>query len=232
MQDKQSLHPDTESQIAALSLDPGNPVIICDADEVLFQFLIRFEMYLGDRGCKLELSYPASLHGTIFPLDRQDPLGDGDVARLLDDFYDRDVEAMQPMPGAREALSNLSSESQILILTNLPFIHRERRERTLKVHGMDYPLISNSGLKGVALERLLGNHRAPAFFVEDMSVHLLSAAAIPGLQCIQFIANRRLAKTAKRAEGIYQADSWHQLQCYIESHLQIHTGRTSATSGM
>lgn len=237
MQDTQTLHPDTEAQIAALSLDSVRPVIICDADEVLFQFLACFEMFLRESGLRLELRYPASLHKSIFPLTKNTPVDDVTCGKLLKNFYERDVENMHPIPGAREALASLSGRAQILILTNIPFAYCERRKSALRNHGMDYPLIANRGLKGVALARLLDNQKAPAFFVEDMSVHLFSAATIPGLHCIQFIHHEGLKETAKRAEGIYQADKgWDELRLHIESQLNaddaVHTGRTSATSGM
>ena len=229
MLEETQLHPDTKAQIDALSLDSNHPVVICDADEVLFQFLIHLEGYLGDAGYRLDLR-TSSLFGNIYAHGSDAPVETEKVWELLQAFYARDVEALRPIPGASKALADLSRQARVVIVTNLPFAYREGRRRALQVHGMNYPLITNQGKKGIALARLLHKQKAPAFFIEDMEVHLRSAAAIERLHCVQFIADKRLARVAERAEHAYQADNWQRTREYIEERL-AQAGRTSVTSG-
>ena len=232
----ESLHPDTEAQIAALTLDATHPLIICDADEVLFQFLIAFENHLECAGWRLQLRKPPSLFGSIFPVGGGEAADNERVFALLEDFYVRRVEALLPIPGAAQALNELARRAQIIVVTNLPPAHQNGRRRAMLVHGMDYPLIVNHGRKGAAVARVLRNHRAPAFFIEDMQVHLASAAAVEGLHCIQLVTHRRLAEVMEIAANAWQARNWHQLRLYIEARLNAGgwsvSGRTSATSGM
>lgn len=225
------LNVETEAQICAVGLERDRPVVICDVDEVLFQFLIPFERYLADVGCRLEMHSNASLFGNVYAAGSEMPIKDEEVSELLGKFYKRDVESQPPIPGAAVALAGLSKRVRVVIITNLPSAYGNRRQRALRVHGMDYPLIINSGLKGTALTRLLRGHRAPSFFIEDMHAHLVSAARIKGLHCVQFAANIHLARLVERAENAHQVRGWGPAVRYIEARLD-QAGRTSVTSGM
>ena len=214
------LHAETEAQIAALSLRPERPVVICDADEVLFQFLIALEEHLKRTGWRLDLRKPPSLYGNIFPAGGGAAMEDEAVVDMLEAFYASHVEALQPIPGAAQALAALSRRAQVLIVTNLPFAYRDGRRRALLAHGMDYPVIANSGRKGAAVKKLLQGHNAPAFFVEDMRIHLDSAKDIDGLCCIQLITHRRLAEVMERASHAWQARNWSETLRHIEARLE------------
>ena len=225
------LDAETESQIHAVGLGRDEPVVVCDADEVLFQFLIPLERYLGDIGYRLEMHSNASLFGNVFEEGSDIPVEDMKVVKLLKRFYERDVESQPPIPGAAAALAELSRHARVAIVTNIPPAYRIRRQRALRVHGMDYPLVINSGNKAKALTKLLQGHRAPSFFVEDMHMHLISAAQIEGLRCVQFAADIRLARLVERAENAYQARGWGPAFRYIKAQMD-QAGRTSMTSGI
>ncbi|MCY4035811.1 MAG: hypothetical protein OXF24_01655 [Hyphomicrobiales bacterium] len=226
-----ALNAETEAQICAVGLEHDKPVVICDVDEVLFQFLIPLERYLADVGHRLEMRSNASLFGNVYATGSETPIENEEVGALLEKFYERDVESQPPIPGAAAALAGLSKRARVVIITNLPAAYGSRRQRALRVHGMDYPLIVNSGPKGKALAKLLHGHKAPSFFIEDMHMHLVSAAQIKGLHCVQFAADTRLARLVKRAENAYHAKGWGPAARYIEARLD-QAGRTSVTSGM
>lgn len=236
MPDSAPLPPDIEAQIAALPPEPHRPLVICDADEVLFQFLAGLEEWLDANGWRWEARRPASLYGTILPKDGGAPMGDESVGAMLENFYATHVETLRPIPDAAESLNALARHARVLIVTNLPPAYKEGRLRALRAHGMAHPLIVNRGLKGAALARLLHRHRAPAFFVEDMSVHLESVEGIAGLECIQLITHRRLAEATEPAANAWQAREWRAVRRRIESRLTalgyISSGRTSVTSGI
>ena len=44
------IQPDVAPQLAELSLDPGRPLLISDADEVLFDFMAAFVGYVEEQG--------------------------------------------------------------------------------------------------------------------------------------------------------------------------------------
>lgn len=225
------LSAETEAQICAVGLEHDKPVVICDVDEVLFQFLVPLERYLADVGHRLEMRSNASLFGNVYAAGSETPVKNEEVSALLEKFYERNVESQPPIPGAATALAGLSKRARVVIITNLPTAYGNRRRRALRVHGMDYPLIVNSGPKGRALAKLLYGHRAPSFFIEDMHVHLVSAARIEGLHCVQFAADIRLASLVERAENAYHAKGWGSTVRYIEARLD-QAGRTWVTSGM
>ena len=227
----ETLNTETEAQICRVGLERDKPVVICDVDEVLFQFLIPLERYLADFGYRLEMHSNASLYGNVYATGSETPVENEEVGALLEKFYERDVESQPPIPCAAVALAGLSRRARVVIITNLPAAYGGRRQRALRTHGMNYPLIINSGLKGRALTRLLHGHKAPSFFVEDMHTHLVSAAQIEGLHCVQFAADIRLARLVERAEHAHQVRGWGATVRYIEARLD-QAGRTSVTSGM
>ena len=91
-------------QLDALELDPDRPLLICDADEVLFAFVRGLEHYLNDQGLELRLETFA-LTGNIRDAGSGEPLAAGDVRELLQRFFAERTESLEPIEGARDALA-------------------------------------------------------------------------------------------------------------------------------
>ena len=212
--------PSVFDQIAALTLDGGRPLIVTDADEVLFAFMAAFEEHLEDNGHYFDWSSFA-LDGNI---RRR---GDGAAAdrdaimRLLDGFFDSRTANMDAVPGASPALAALSRRAQVVVLSNLPYARRGERRRALVRNGMDYPLVANTGPKGPAVGALARRVDAPVFFIDDGPNHHGSVAGHAGaVRRLHMIADRRLAALLGPApDSHHRVDEWPRARAIIEAEL-------------
>jgi len=158
--------PNTKKQILGLNLDPTLPLMIFDADEVLVHFAEPFSTYLK--------KHKHRLHLTGYRLDNAikkaetDDVADPDTAKdLVWGFINEETKNQPAAKGAPEALKKLQEYAQIIILSNVPHSVHDDRVVNLKTIGMDYPLISNEGMKGPAVKEILKNHKAKSFFIDD-----------------------------------------------------------------
>jgi len=205
--------PEIISQLEALSLHEERPLIITDADEVLLRFMERVEHYLDTLGLWIDLSSFA-LSTNIKSKETNEPVK---VPTLIDDFFAAETAHIEAAHGAADALASLSELAQIVVLTNLPAPHREDRINNLKGHGMDYPVVVNSGLKGPAVKWLTQKTSGPVFFLDDIPHNIDSVAEhAPEVHTIHFVADPRLAKLINKAEGATaRIDIWAEAHEFI-----------------
>ena len=205
--------PEIMSQLEALSLHEERPLIITDADEVLLRFMERVEHYLDTLGLWIDLSSFA-LSTNIKSKETNEPVK---VPTLIDDFFAAETAHIEAAHGAADALASLSELAQIVVLTNLPAPHREDRINNLKGHGMDYPVVVNSGLKGPAVKWMTQKTSGPVFFLDDIPHNIDSVAEhAPEVHTIHFVADPRLAKLINKAEGATaRIDIWAEAHEFI-----------------
>ena len=203
------------NQIETLELDPDRPLVISDADEVLLQFMRQFEIYLDRNDMWIDLS-SFRLQGNI-KYKGSDEAVDMTNRNIIDDFFAAETLNFSPVEGAAEALNALSKEAQIIILTNLPLAQKSERQINLSKHGMDYPVIVGSGLKGPAVKSLGEKINAPLFFLDDIPHNINSVAEyVPTSGRIHMIADPRLSKLIGAAEGASaRIDQWQEAQAWI-----------------
>jgi hypothetical protein len=208
-----------QEQIARLEIRPGQPLIVTDADEVLFAFMAGLETYLIGEGLTFDFSSFA-ISGNVRTSDGE-ALEREAVRAHLGTFFERHTEELDPVDHAAETLAELSERAQIIVLSNLPLPQREARERALRRHGMDYPLIANEGLKGPAVRHLHELAAAPAIFIDDIPHNHSSVREhAPEVQRLHFVADPRLARLIPRAEDSHhRADTWPEARRIIERHL-------------
>ncbi|PWR23429.1 hypothetical protein [Zavarzinia compransoris] len=223
MSEKQpKIHDAVVPQLDALVLEAGRPLVITDADEVLFLFLQGFEAYLEDNGHYLDLSSFA-LVGNIKNAATEE-MAPVEVAKaLLDGFFRERTETMTPVPGAAEALAALSARAQVVVLSNLPESSRGAREKALALAGMPYPIVANIGLKGPVVRHMAERVQAPVFFLDDIPHnHTSVAQAAPEVQRVHFIADPRLARLIGQAEhSNHRVDDWAEVRRLIERELEL-----------
>lgn len=214
------LHEEVAAQLGELRLDARRPLVITDADEVVLQFVAALELFLAGRGLYLDLSSYA-LTGNIRRVGSGEPEPAESVKALLADFFEERVEHILPVPGAAEALAALSRRAQILVLSNVPLARREARQRALKAHGMDYPVVANHGAKGAAVAEIARRVEAPVVFVDDIPSNIASVArAAPEVIRLHFIADPRLARLAPPCpERHGRRDDWPSARAFIEAEL-------------
>ena len=209
------LSEEISNQIETLELNPDRPLIISDADEVLLQFMRQFEIYLDRNDMWIDLS-SFRLQGNI-KYKGSDEAVDMTNRNIIDDFFAAETLNFSPVEGAAEALNALSKEAQIIILTNLPLAQKSERQINLSKHGMDYPVIVGSGLKGPAVKSLGEKINAPLFFLDDIPHNISSVAEyVPTSGRIHMIADPRLSKLIGAAEGASaRIDQWQEAEAWI-----------------
>jgi hypothetical protein len=216
----ETLDPRVAVQLERLGLEPDRPLIICDADEVLFAFMAGFAPYLERMGHYFAWQ-AYQLSGHVRRRDNDQPIDDEAIEALLAGYWDEAAEAMGLVPEAPEALRALSRHAGVVILTNVPFEHHERRIRTLARHDLGYPTIANAGPKGPAVRWLAERAGRPAFFIDDSPRHHRSVAAHAGeVIRLHFVGDARLAALSPTAPDCHhRTDSWAEARAVIEAAL-------------
>ncbi len=194
----------------------GRPLIVVDADEVLLRFLEGLEAWRPSRESFLDLQ-GYKLTGNIRRTADREPLDQPAVTELLKTFHATAGLDLMPVAGAAEALAGLAPHAQIVVLTNIAPELADNRRANLKAHGIDYPVLSNSGLKGPAFARLAMAAAAPAVFVDDIPHHHASvAAAHRGAHQVHLVADPRLFAAATPApEAALFTSDWREAHRHI-----------------
>ena len=99
---KRAPPPEVVTQLATLELEPDRPLIISDADEVLFEFMAGFVAFIEERGCYFDWASFA-LTGNVRDRESERALDQDEVHELLQDFFDDRAERLDPVPGAADA---------------------------------------------------------------------------------------------------------------------------------
>lgn len=212
--------PDTAQQIDIVKpqLDIKRPLIICDADEVLLRFVETLEAYLHENELYLRLDSFA-LSGNIRHAHDDSVVEAERVKDLMRSFFEHRVGDCPPVDHAVDALKHLSQDADVVVLTNLPSALRAERERAMAEHGLAYPVISNEGPKGAAVDYLCQGRDRPIAFLDDLPPNITSVAEVaPYVHRIHFIADERLRPLLGAAEDAHQRiDCWREAQDYLES---------------
>ncbi len=208
-------------QIDALTLERGRPLIVSDADEVLLQFMVGLERYLETQDLWIDLQSFA-LTGNIKRKRTNEPVPPSDMPALLDAFFAASAHDLEVVPGAAEALADLSARAQVVILTNVPLEAKARRETCLAAQGIPFPVVANKGLKGGAVRRLAERVEAPVIFLDDIPHNLSSVAkAHASTRLIHFIADPRLAKLLGPAkDSHFHTTLWKEAHGFIDETLK------------
>lgn len=207
-------------QLENLKLDPKRPLIVTDADEVVAYFIAGLERFLERNGYWLDLKSFA-ITGNVRQQGSGEVSSREQVKDLLDAFFVHDTEALDPVDGAAEALQILNKRAQIIVLSNVPPAVHAARQRWLRRHGMDYPLVANAGSKGLPLQFLSAQIDAPVFFLDDLPPHLDAVAEHASRVCLlHFIADKRLAALVGPAKSCHlHTSDWPDAQAFIEAKL-------------
>lgn len=206
--------------VETLQLDPDRPLIICDADEVLLQFIVGLENYLARQGFRLDLA-SFRIHGNVRHASTNEVAADDRVTQLIAEFFAAETLHLEPVAGASEALQNLSNRAQIVILSNLPASSRQARMENLTRHGMAYPVIAGSGPKGTIVQSIIKDVVAPIVFIDDLPPHHASVASVsPHVHRLHFVADPRLARLIGASRDAHaRIDNWSDAEAWISSRI-------------
>jgi hypothetical protein len=149
---------------------------------------------------------PASfaLNGNIRHKSDNKPLEQDKIGPALMAFFEEETARLDMIEGAATALEKLSTQGDIVMLTNLPSRFRDARIANLRSHGIEFPVVTNSGPKGPAIAGSGCNHTAPVVFIDDNNGYLKSAVrARAAHQHRPFHARRAIwpSRTARRSRS-------------------------------
>ncbi len=206
---------------AVRCLTAGRPLIIVDADEVLLRFVDGFDRFLNERGLYLDLG-TYRLHGNVKRRGDDVVVLDVEVTALLEEFR-RDLDALEPVDGAREVLLELSARADVVVLSNISPLQARARRRNLDALGLAFPLVCNTGPKGAAAGALGAKAGRPVFFVDDIPQHLVSVQeAIPHVLLIHLVGDLRLKPILPPCPQAHlRADSWEDAARFMRAHLEL-----------
>ncbi|MFB2552287.1 hypothetical protein [Ensifer soli] len=198
------------------------PLLVCDIDEVVLEFLTPFENFLGARGLQL-LPRSFRLHGNILPVAGGEPAGKDEVDRLLEGFFCEQEQWQGPAACAVETLAALSREADLVFLTAMPPRHALARRRLLDRFGLDYPLLATEDAKGPVVRRLHAGRPLPVAFLDDIDRNLLSVFDhVPDCLLIRIMAHEGFRKLAPApGRGVLVAEDWPSAAGHIRQHFGL-----------
>jgi len=204
---------------ATVPLERDRPLLIVDADEVLLAFAQGLDRFLAQHGYYLAFAN-YRLHGNVRRRDDASVLNDAEVTALLYEFR-ADLDSLEPVEGAVEAIAALRQSMSIVALSNVSITQAPARLRNFAALGWDFPLLTNSGSKGRAVHTLAKRARAACFFVDDTPGHHESVAEYaPNVFRIHFVGDVRLKPLMPTSPyAHFRADTWGQAHAFIRTRL-------------
>ncbi|WP_275790645.1 hypothetical protein [Pararhizobium gei] len=196
------------------------PLVVCDIDEVVLEFLTPFRNFLLASGREL-LPRSFRLHGNIIDLASGIEIADTLVTELLDAFYAQQDEWQTPADQVVETLAALSADADIVFLTKMAPRHSAVRRSLLDRHGLCYPLLASTDHKGPIIRCLHDGRCHRLVFIDDILRNLHSARDhAPGCLLINMMANADFRALAPEpGKGIIKAASWPEAAAIIRRHL-------------
>lgn len=208
--------PEVRAQLEELTFDPSRPVVAVDADEVILLFADHLARYAESQGVRLRLtSY--RLDGAFTRISDGATLTNSEGWAVIDAFFASEARRQELVAGAAAGLAGLAEMATVLVLTNVPAQAKRAREANLRDHGLDYPVIANSGGKGRALNWIWERTRRPVAFIDDSDKQLGSAARhAPGTHRVHFVGDPALRRFAEpSAHAAAHPESWPEIVAHL-----------------
>ena len=206
---------------AELDIDPNRPLLIVDADEVLFHFMAAFHAFIEERGHAFVFrSY--ALSGNVLEAPDGEPLPHEAVAELIEGFFAAQTRHMPADPEAAPAIGRLVRDGvQAVVLSNVPEKSAADRRHALSAAGLDLALAPWSGLKGEAVAALAARTSGGTAFVDDIARHHVDVAkTAPDVYRLHYVTHPELRRLLGRVEAAHdQAEDWPGLERLIRKRL-------------
>jgi hypothetical protein len=150
----------------------SRPLIVSDCDEVLLYMVSHFRDWLGEeQGIDFEMG-GNNFARAMSHRDSGGLVGEEEIWRLLNLFFDGQMHRQTPVTGAVEAIGELTKHADVVVLTNLKDFRQEARTRQLADHGIALKVYTNQGPKGPAFQAILDEYQPTrAFFIDDLAQH-------------------------------------------------------------
>jgi hypothetical protein len=219
--------PHEEARLDAVARSQ-RPLVVCDIDDVVLEFVKPFMRFLDSNGHELRLD-TFRLHGNVYIKETQEAADNSTVSRFLEGFFEEHDAWQEPVSGALECLANLRlrHDADIVFLTAMPPRHHARRRALLDLHGLDHPMIATEEAKGDALQMLLRhNPTRPVAFIDDMpNNHFSVRKMAPDALTVHLIAHKPLrAILPPLPDGVIEAEDWPHAAQAISNFFDRHDG--------
>jgi hypothetical protein len=206
--------------LASLGLSTARPLVLIDVDEVLGLFMQGFGDFLKSHDLEMRIDRFA-LFQNIYRPGAAEHLDLAEGKTLFDAFFAGHCDQIEAAPGAIDALNRLSNHAEILILSNAPAQAERLRTEWLRKHGLEHPLILNTGPKGPIAAGLVAQTSHPTAFVDDLLGNLDSVSDhSPLTATFQHVADLRLRPHAPRSDRHPRIDDWADLGEAIEASIR------------
>lgn len=204
----------------------SRPLIVSDCDEVLLHMLAHFRDFVDEEHAVDFLWEGGSFANSMRSRESGAILSDEEMWRLLNLFFDTEMDRQTPIPGAVEAIGTLAEQANVVVLTNLKDHRMERRALQLAGHGIRARVFTNQGPKGPALKAILEEYRpSRAIFIDDIAQHHASVAEDAGhVGRLHFVGEPAIAPhvscafTAGHAHA--RIDNWAEALPWLLERLQ------------
>lgn len=198
------LHELTEQQLAKLVINHDQPLVICDVDEVIVHFTRDFEDYLAGHNMVLESTDLRNLNTAIRNTKTGNFVGNLQTFDLVDSFFAERTRTMQPIDKAVSGLQQLALHADVVMLTNLPHTAGDHRRENLAALGLPFPVITNSGPKGPAINLMAAKLNAPAIFIDDSPSFIASAYEhAPHVKLVHFVQDSNVMRDSRSFDFVW-----------------------------
>lgn len=206
----------TLAQIANLQLRSNYPLVICDVDEVVVHFTRDFEDFLGGLGLWLDTSI-SLFSSNIRNQKTRILLSPEEIEKTVVQFFAERTLDMQTIEGAVEALHSIGKSADVIMLTNLPHEAGDDRRANLAGHGLNFPVVTNSGPKGPAIQKIASQVSAPVVFIDDSPGFITSAFHhAPDVHLIHFLHDERYARLVAPLDFVsLRTDTWEEMHPHV-----------------
>ena len=200
----------------SLNINDNLPLLISDADEVIFEFMESFEEYLLLNN--MYFSYKSfKLNGNIYNKKNNTPINSNNIPIIISNFFQEYAIKMPLIKGAKSALEELSKVMNIIILSNIPKDYAANRIQCLKNNNMDYAFISNEGPKAIRCSELQKLTNKKVFFIDDLPNQISSVSTnCKSITTIHFLQNKKLLKLLPDVNNCdFQSNNWESVLNFI-----------------
>lgn len=195
------------------------PLLVCDVDDVVLEFLVPFEGYLSSLGHKLvQRSY--RLHGNILSTIDDRPLADDLVSQLILDFFAAQEAWQTPFGDAVHALKRVGEQADIVFLTAMPPRFTQMRRRLLDSLDLTFPLLATESPKGPVIRSMHGNRDLPVAFIDDMAHNHHSVAEhVPECLLVHLMPQTQMHSFAPSPSAdVLKASDWQDVERHLLAH--------------
>ena len=198
----------TYPKLTSYKVFKNKPLVVCDADEVIFDFMNSFEEYLHTKSLYFNWKSYA-LEGNILN-HKNEPLNRNQITNIINNFFMSETERMHLVNGAANGLYQLSKYYNIIILSNIPFKFYGKRKKALKKYKINFPFFANTGPKGKALKFISDIHKGEIWFIDDSPYQIKSVKLEEKkINTILFVGNSKLEALMKsKRYGDHFSNKW------------------------